>query len=291
MYKRKTYIINKEFQYSFIAIFQFIIIISLFLFSAGFFLYYWVMHMTGEGVYQEFLSLSQQVTINVQPLQHEDIQDTYGLLSQLSKANDDKETIKFIRDNMPPDGLIKLDSISENSSASDIKNILTENINYFLQKLIIQRKVFYKQERFKDISLTQELQEIINMKIDPQSEEMYKMNLMLLEAAFSPKLTVVWEGKISEKLNYQKEVIGLKRHDIVLPPLLINNLLIMFLIIVVGIFYSHRIAGPMYRIEMDIKRVLDGEKGVTIRLRKKDKLKSLADLVNQLIKKVEKSKK
>jgi len=247
--------------------------------------------MTGEGVYQEFLSLSQQVTINVQPLQHEDIQDTYGLLSQLSKANDDKETIKFIRDNMPPDGLIKLDSISENSSASDIKNILTENINYFLQKLIIQRKVFYKQERFKDISLTQELQEIINMKIDPQSEEMYKMNLMLLEAAFSPKLTVVWEGKISEKLNYQKEVIGLKRHDIVLPPLLINNLLIMFLIIVVGIFYSHRIAGPMYRIEMDIKRVLDGEKGVTIRLRKKDKLKSLADLVNQLIKKVEKSKK
>jgi len=100
--------------------------------------------MTGEGVYQEFLSLSQQVTINVQPLQHEDIQDTYGLLSQLSKANDDKETIKFIRDNMPPDGLIKLDSISENSSASDIKNILTENINYFLQKLIIQRKVFYK---------------------------------------------------------------------------------------------------------------------------------------------------
>jgi nitrogen fixation/metabolism regulation signal transduction histidine kinase len=242
-------------------------------------------------VYKEFLSLSQQITINVKPLQDEDITDPYGLLAQLNKANEDKELIKFIRDNFPPDGLIKLDSISESSSASDINNILVENINYFLQKLIIQRKAFYKQERFKDINLTQELLEKINMKIDPQSEEAYKLNLMLLETAFSPKVAISWEGKPSEKLNYQKEIVGLKRHDIVLPPLLINNLLIMLMIIVVGIFYSHRIAGPMYRIETDIKRVLDGEKGVTIRLRKKDKLQSLADLVNQLIKKVEKAKK
>lgn len=291
MYKRKTYIINKEFQYSFIAVFQFIIIISLVLFSVGFFLYYWIMHMTGEGMYREFLSLSQQITINVQPLEDEDIADPYGLLAQLSKANEDKELIKFIRSNLPPDGLIKLDTISENSSASDIKHILTENINFLLQKLILQRIVFYKQERFKDINLPQELQDKVNMKIDPQSEETYRLNIMLLEAAFSPKIAINWENKASEKLNYQKEVVGLKRHDIVLPPLLINNLLIMLMIIIVGIFYSHRIAGPMYRIETDIKRVLDGEKGVTIHLRKKDKLKSLAELVNQLIKKVEKSKK
>jgi methyl-accepting chemotaxis protein len=291
MYKRKTYIINKEFQYSFIATFQFIIIISLIIFSAGFFLYYWIMHMTGERVYQEFLSLSQQITINIQPLTDEDIKDPYGMLSQLNKKNEDKALIRFIRDNMPPDGLLKIDDSSENNSASDVKKLVTLNLNYFLQTLIKQRKIFYKEERFKDVNLPKEIQDQVKMELDPQSELMYNLNLMLLASAFSPRIEITGENRKVVPLNYQKEIIGLKRHDIVLPPLLINNLLIMLMTIIVGIFYSHRIAGPMYRIETDIKRVLDGEKGVLVRLRKKDKMKTLAELVNKLIEQVEKSRK
>ncbi len=74
---------------------------------------------------------------------------------------------------------------------------------------------------------------------------------------------------------------------VVLPPLLINDLAIMVLIIVVGIFATHRIAGPAYRIEMDIERALDGERGVRIRLRRNDAFEDLAEKVNQLIERVD----
>jgi methyl-accepting chemotaxis protein len=291
MYKRKTYIINKEFQYGFIATFQFIIILSLLIFSAGFFIYYWIAYMTGDRVYNEFLSLSQQITIQIQPVTEDDIKDPIGLLAQLGKGNENKEVIGFIRENFPPAGLVKLDSLGENSAPADVKAVLVEDFNDFLRTLITRRIEFYKPERFRDINLSPATVDRLGMKIEPQSTEMYNLNLMLLADIFKPKLQITLSNTGLEPLNYQKEIVGLKRHEIVLPPLLINNLLIMLLIIIVGIFYSHRIAGPMYRIETDIKRVLDGEKNVEIHLRKKDKLQSLADLVNQLIKKMEKTKK
>jgi methyl-accepting chemotaxis protein len=70
---------------------------------------------------------------------------------------------------------------------------------------------------------------------------------------------------------------------VILPPLLLNDLAIMVVAIVVGIFMSHRIAGPVYRIAEDIDRVLSGERGVRVRLRRKDALEDLADKVNQLL--------
>ncbi len=73
----------------------------------------------------------------------------------------------------------------------------------------------------------------------------------------------------------------------VLPFLLLNDLCIMILVIVVGILATHRIAGPVYRIEQDIRRVLAGEKGVVVRFRSGDAFSSLAERVNELIERVE----
>jgi methyl-accepting chemotaxis protein len=78
--------------------------------------------------------------------------------------------------------------------------------------------------------------------------------------------------------------------EIYVPPILLNNLITMLVISILGIFYSHRIAGPVYRIQQDIKRVLNGEKGVTITLRRTDKLQELAEEINQLIRKVDEPK-
>ncbi len=77
----------------------------------------------------------------------------------------------------------------------------------------------------------------------------------------------------------------------VLPWLLLNDLAIMVLVIVVGIFATHRVAGPVYRMERDIERVLAGERGVTIRLRRTDAFPGLARRVNQLIGKLEHTRK
>jgi methyl-accepting chemotaxis protein len=78
---------------------------------------------------------------------------------------------------------------------------------------------------------------------------------------------------------------------VVLPPLLLNDLAIMVLVIVVGIFTTHRIAGPIYRLESDIDRVLSGERGVRTRLRRKDAFPDLAEKVNQLIERIDDQRK
>ena len=77
----------------------------------------------------------------------------------------------------------------------------------------------------------------------------------------------------------------------ILPPLLLNDLAIMVLVIVVGIFTTHRIAGPVYRSESDIERVLSGERGVRVRLRKGDAFPDLAEKVNRLIERIDDTRK
>jgi methyl-accepting chemotaxis protein len=73
------------------------------------------------------------------------------------------------------------------------------------------------------------------------------------------------------------------RIEIVLPPLLINNLVVLVVVAVIGLFYSHRIAGAAHRIDADVQRALDGERDVEIRLRRTDELQSLAKRINRLI--------
>ena len=85
------------------------------------------------------------------------------------------------------------------------------------------------------------------------------------------------------RTSQTKTVHGVKRWEIVVPPILINNMLIMIVISVIGVFYSHRIVGPVYRINRDLQRVLDGEREVAVKLRGKDQFHELAKRVNVLI--------
>lgn len=164
--KRKNYVIDKNFQFKFIATFLVIIVISLALFSACFALYYWVRYLSADNVFKELITIHSQEYVT-------------------------------------EDGKILLD---------DYGNKVTNSVD-------------------------------------------------------KP---------------------GYNRIDFVLPPVLINNLIIMVFISIIGIYYSHKIAGPVYRIETDITRILEGEQGVRIRLRKNDKLTTLADKINDLLDKLEK---
>lgn len=154
VYKRKTYVIDKKFQFRFIAAFLVLVIVSLVLFSAGLAGYYYVSYVMGDNIFNEFITISKKVM----------------------KENDKGE------------------------------------------------------------------------------------------------------------LTSQTEVLPpVNRIEVILPPILINNLIILVVVSIIGIFYSHKIAGPVFRIQEDIKRVLNGEKDIVIKLRKKDKLHELAEQVNKLI--------
>ncbi len=68
----------------------------------------------------------------------------------------------------------------------------------------------------------------------------------------------------------------------------VNNLLLLalpalvLLILWCALVISHRFAGPIERLEMDLDRILSGEPRHRVRLRKNDDLRGVADRVNAL---------
>ncbi len=54
-----------------------------------------------------------------------------------------------------------------------------------------------------------------------------------------------------------------------------------------GLLISHRIAGPMYRLEQDLDKIAKGDLSLRIRLRRKDELGSIAEGINKVLDKIE----
>jgi methyl-accepting chemotaxis protein len=105
--------------------------------------------------------------------------------------------------------------------------------------------------------------------------------LLLFAAVVAVFLFITGEGDAAAQAAFLRSV---------LPWLLLNDLAIMIVAIVTGIIATHRIAGPIYRIESDIDRALAGEAGVTIRLRRTDAFPALARKVNQLLEHLDRSR-
>ncbi|MBI4335638.1 MAG: methyl-accepting chemotaxis protein [Candidatus Omnitrophica bacterium] len=64
--------------------------------------------------------------------------------------------------------------------------------------------------------------------------------------------------------------------------LFLRLLLVTPLVALVSILLSHRIAGPVYRIEQFLKSVAQGDLSMKLRLRKGDELRDLADAINEM---------
>ncbi len=52
-----------------------------------------------------------------------------------------------------------------------------------------------------------------------------------------------------------------------------------------GIYFSHKIVGPIHRLEQAMRSALKGDLGIQIRLRSGDKFRSLAECINALMEK------
>ena len=63
----------------------------------------------------------------------------------------------------------------------------------------------------------------------------------------------------------------------------IISLLIVLGIAVIHLFYSHRIAGPVYRLGIESAKIAQGNLLGTISFRRKDSLTDMADLINDLV--------
>ena len=107
----------------------------------------------------------------------------------------------------------------------------------------------------------------------------------------SPLISVLrQEAPFEPSFRAALRTSGLERLELIFVVVLVNDLIVMLLIAAFGVVYTHRIAGPVYRMEQDIERVLCGEKGVQIRLRRHDNFGNLADKINRLMVELEKSR-
>jgi methyl-accepting chemotaxis protein len=67
-----------------------------------------------------------------------------------------------------------------------------------------------------------------------------------------------------------------------LPWLLLVNLVGLAVVLFLAIFYTHRIAGPTYRIQQDLRKIGQGILTTRVRTRKKDQLKELESEINKM---------
>jgi methyl-accepting chemotaxis protein len=74
-----------------------------------------------------------------------------------------------------------------------------------------------------------------------------------------------------------------------LPWLLLVNLLGIMVALFLAVFYTHRIAGPLYRVQKDIRKIGEGFLTTRVKTRKGDQLKDLETEVNNMIQELEKN--
>jgi len=102
--------------------------------------------------------------------------------------------------------------------------------------------------------------------------------------------TVTVDDREIEQRSYSMEAQPrTSRFALILPPLIVNNLLLAVVLGALAVRYSHRFAGPIYRISTDIRRALAGEDDVRIKLRKNDELRELASRINALLEALERT--
>jgi methyl-accepting chemotaxis protein len=75
--------------------------------------------------------------------------------------------------------------------------------------------------------------------------------------------------------------------EFILPAVLLSSVVVIVFIglatVGVTLFASHKIAGPLYRMEMDVREVASGNLNVRFRLRHTDEIRALADSLDAMV--------
>ncbi len=93
------------------------------------------------------------------------------------------------------------------------------------------------------------------------------------------------QGTLTSSFEHSRLVIR-NTATAIMPAVILTNVItlivITFATIVVVLFISHKIAGPMFRFEKDLKDIGQGDLTKKVRLRKKDQLTNLANGLNTM---------
>ena len=101
--------------------------------------------------------------------------------------------------------------------------------------------------------------------------------LMIISMLFTySTIKTLFPNILSSQFSNQLKAVQLK--------LFLSGIIYILLIVYLSFYISHRIAGPIFRIEEDIKRIVQSDyMDLRFRLREKDELHQLAHLLNELL--------
>lgn len=113
--------------------------------------------------------------------------------------------------------------------------------------------------------------------------------IILISAIFATVTGITLYGLLNEAFgfSYLKSLFGAKEvSDILVPVIIITQLVGLIVIAVIGLFVSHRMAGPIYRLEKVAEQIGDGDLSFKVRLRKGDEFQELADAIDTMVRKL-----
>ena len=131
-----------------------------------------------------------------------------------------------------------------------------------------------------------ENKQIIRKKILINKKFQFKFAAMIVATLFVMLALVEWDifytmKTILPKVFFMEEI----RQDLTAFHLLlaVKSLVFMVLVAFISVYFSHRIAGPIYRLEKDLMQMVnEGDLTKQFHLREKDELKELAETLNTM---------
>jgi len=98
---------------------------------------------------------------------------------------------------------------------------------------------------------------------------------------------VYWMSRSTVTSTFENSRLVIKSTaDFILPSVLLSGAFVVISVgiaaIVITLFTSHRIAGPLYRIQKDLEELSRGNLNVSFNLRKNDEIKVLAETLNDM---------
>ena len=125
------------------------------------------------------------------------------------------------------------------------------------------------------------------IKKDYQLRFILKFCLIILVGAFisTGLLFLFSQGTLTSSFEHSRLLVR-NTSFAILPAAILTNIITLILItlasIVVVLFISHKIAGPMFRFEKDLNEIGQGDLTKKVTLRKKDQFTDMADSLNNM---------
>ncbi len=116
-----------------------------------------------------------------------------------------------------------------------------------------------------------------------------KFCIIALGAMVLASLLLYFLSKDSLTATYRYHHLALQETaEVLLRPLILTNLIVLLILLIatvlVTLYVSHKIAGPLYSLRKNLESIGEGNLNLKIQFRKGDQLKDLASQINQMTK-------